>query len=55
MGLTVTLLAEDVGIQTEDGFAVLIRKGTKLAGHIEHTQVFSTCKPASTNWARGIS
>jgi molecular chaperone DnaK len=35
-------LAEDIGIQTEDGYTVLIRKGTELTGHLVLTEVFST-------------
>ena len=36
------LLAEDVGIQTEDGYSVLIGKGTELTGHLVHTELLST-------------
>ena len=37
-----TRLAEDIGIQTEDGYAVLIGKGTELTGHLVHTELLST-------------
>jgi molecular chaperone DnaK len=37
----VTRLAEDIGIQTENGYTVLICKGTELTGHLVHTEVLS--------------